>query len=1297
MAKAIGTYTIVSLNDGNNAIQMLLSNENHTLPANASGTPTTYAGASTTVTVYDGAKDVTADYTITFTASTGITATKSGNTITITKVTNGTGGTVTIKATKGSNSLTKVFTISLSKAGAAGTSVKVSSKTVTYQLGDSGTTAPTGTWSETVPTLTPKKYLWTKTYIKYSDNTEVTSYSVSYIAKDGTNGTNGKNGNDGRGIASTVITYQASSSGTTTPTGTWQSTIPTVAAGHYLWTKTVINYTSGEPTTSYSVSMMGKTGANGTSISITSKSVTYQIGTSGTTTPTGTWQATVPTLESGKYLWTKTYVKYSDSSETTSYAVSYCAKDGAKGDKGDTGAAGKGISSTTIDYQKSTSGTTVPTGTWSTTIPTVAAKEYLWTRTTIKYTSGSDSVSYSVGMMGATGAAGSSAKLVSVTASSQVFKSTKGANGTFTPEYIYLYPRFQSVSYSKWQYSTNGTTWNNVTSGSNSLTIGTYNSVANSLRIGRNCGLYTKDITAVSFRCISSDASVYDTITIIKVYDVTDIQVGGRNLFLKTKQFTNGNEFWSIHPAWKITQGVDYAEASTSMSGSTTSVWNRLIPHKYFSISDINEHDGATVSFDLKIDDTSVLNHGCICALQIWDATNTRIGWYEQANIITGSGYNKKISDITNGQWTRVSVYFTKNQLKTISTEGKTTDDISYTNVSFQLVRNGSIHIRKVKAEWGNVSTDWTPAPEDVESELIYKSDTDPSDPYEGMLWLNTSTGILYVYTSGQWVSEDKSKYITDSDLENLNNNKNKTWIVKPTPPYRAGDLWVVQDKNDVNYGKIVTCVVSRTSAEAFNISDWIVPLTSYTTVKDMTNVIGTDPSEWSSTSKSLTSLINENTNELEGQKGQMASLAVRASGIEMSFSRTGTMNFLGNSSGQNSVKNWTLSNATKIRAISASDASDINQSLVSLSAFRFDMSGKNLTMTSALFTPPTSDIFTLSTKVKIPGKYTYITFTLNLFSDMKGTTKVGSKVLNVSYAVNAEDTFILHHTSINKKDYSGGVQTAQLVINVVQDTSKYISGNPASHLGKLEDVGKIYFYNSTYTYIKPVYKKINIVEFDSALDSTNLRADVAYKCTKDLPKDSLSDNNYIRGTYYTIMQDALHPKLRPVTDGYNIMMLDSGDYHYITNTGTSENIETSSKQFSFTPGVVYIGDIMINGGQNVQTWTPRQDENLWGDYIKFDYSGITIENVPNGYRRTIDSSSDIAFQIDDSGNIVKCIWKLTQDGFITNDIKCIGTFAMGYVTNDASPDLDSTFKSVMEMKKNQEQTGIDEYLFVNS
>ncbi len=268
---------------------------------------------------------------------------------------------------------------------------------VQYALGDTLTTPPTAGWSETAPEWQAGKYMWQKTVTTYSDGATKESKATCIQGakgetgasgtdgKDGTNGTNGKNGNDGRGIASTVITYQASSSGTTTPTGTWQSTIPTVTAGHYLWTKTVINYTSGEPTTSYSVSMMGKAGANGkngTSISITSKSVTYQIGTSGTTTPTGTWSTSVPTLESGKYLWTKTYVKYSDSSETTSYAVSYCAKDGVKGDKG---ATGKGIKSIQDQYYLSTSNTTQTGGAWKNTQDAWKSGKYIWTRSHITW------------------------------------------------------------------------------------------------------------------------------------------------------------------------------------------------------------------------------------------------------------------------------------------------------------------------------------------------------------------------------------------------------------------------------------------------------------------------------------------------------------------------------------------------------------------------------------------------------------------------------------------------------------------------------------------------------------------------------------------------------------------------------------------------------------------------------------------------------------------------------------------------------------------------------------------------
>jgi hypothetical protein len=67
------------------------------------------------------------------------------------------------------------------------------------------------------------------------------------------------------------------------------------------------------------------------------------------------------------------------------------------------GSTGKGVSSTGVTYQVSGSGTTAPTGTWSTSIPTVGASQYLWTRTVITYTDSTTSTAYSVGMMGAKG------------------------------------------------------------------------------------------------------------------------------------------------------------------------------------------------------------------------------------------------------------------------------------------------------------------------------------------------------------------------------------------------------------------------------------------------------------------------------------------------------------------------------------------------------------------------------------------------------------------------------------------------------------------------------------------------------------------------------------------------------------------------------------------------------------------------------------------------------------------------------------------------------------------------------
>lgn len=67
-------------------------------------------------------------------------------------------------------------------------------------------------------------------------------------------------GKDGVGLKSSVVTYQAGTSGTTAPNGTWVANPPSVTGGNYLWTRTVWSYTDGTSETGYSVAKAGDMG-----------------------------------------------------------------------------------------------------------------------------------------------------------------------------------------------------------------------------------------------------------------------------------------------------------------------------------------------------------------------------------------------------------------------------------------------------------------------------------------------------------------------------------------------------------------------------------------------------------------------------------------------------------------------------------------------------------------------------------------------------------------------------------------------------------------------------------------------------------------------------------------------------------------------------------------------------------------------------------------------------------------------------------------------------------------------------
>lgn len=262
--KAVNQIDVIDLTDG---YSVILTNDNYTFL----GTTTSVNGTQTTATqvmALCGSEQVPCTVG-TITCPTGISAVSDGKspmpTITVTATSALTkSGTVTIPiVVNGDITINKTFSYSIAfkgQTGQNGTSVTVSSTSVTYQVGASGTTKPTGEWSATVPNVPNGQFLWTKTVVRYSDGKSTEAYSVSYK---GTNGSNGSNGTSVT-VSSTSVTYQAGTSGTTPPTGTWSTTVPSVANGQYLWTKTVVNYSDGKSTESYSVSYKGTNGINGT-------------------------------------------------------------------------------------------------------------------------------------------------------------------------------------------------------------------------------------------------------------------------------------------------------------------------------------------------------------------------------------------------------------------------------------------------------------------------------------------------------------------------------------------------------------------------------------------------------------------------------------------------------------------------------------------------------------------------------------------------------------------------------------------------------------------------------------------------------------------------------------------------------------------------------------------------------------------------------------------------------------------------------------------------------------------------
>lgn len=370
------------------------------------------------------------------------------------------------RVTYSDGTVTKTYSVTLNGTnGTNGVGIKTVTEYYLVSSKNSDITNETSGFSTSIPTMTStEKYLWNYELVTKTDNSTYKTPAV-IIGVYGDTGT-------AVTVKSTSVTYKVSDSGTTVPSGTWQTTVPSVAAGKFLWTKTVVTYSDNTSTTSYSVSYMG---TNGTTI--ISTSVTYAV-TSLSSQPADSefTSISVPTVGLGQYLWSKTIITYSDNTNAKTYAVSRIGSDGKQGDKGSnaylhiayansadgntnfsttyfSGAAyigtysdntendstdytkytwakikgdnGKGISSI-VNYYLATpasSGVTTSTSGWTTTVQSITTtNKYLWNYEVITYTDNSTTTTtpHIIGVYGNSGTDAEYYKLLPVIEKAEV-------------------------------------------------------------------------------------------------------------------------------------------------------------------------------------------------------------------------------------------------------------------------------------------------------------------------------------------------------------------------------------------------------------------------------------------------------------------------------------------------------------------------------------------------------------------------------------------------------------------------------------------------------------------------------------------------------------------------------------------------------------------------------------------------------------------------------------------------------------------------------------------------------------
>lgn len=447
----------------------------------------------------------------------------------------------------------------------------------------------------------------------------------------------------------------------------------------------------------YSISFKGDSGKDGNpgkdGVGIQKTEIHYAKSTSGTNRPSTGWNLQVPSTSPGDYIWTRTTWTYTDGDVEEGYSVSRIGKDGNTGKDGVAGKDGVGIKSTVIDYATSSSGTTKPTSGWSSTVPSVSPGNYLWTRTVWTYTDNDVETGYSVSRIGKDGEKGPQGP--------QGIRGPAGSNGQ--SQYVHI--RYSANSNGSGMTTSPSSTTKYVgIAVTNSATAPAYTGFTWSKYVGENGsqgpqGLPGKD---------GDDGTT--TYTWVRY---ADTPTSGMNqypdgkkyiglAFNKTTQTESSNYSdyeWSLMPQNIEIGGRNLVEGSSDeWEPYHVAIWQNVYTSR-MPYKDKGLEKGAYVTLRVYLKVPKGEKYGVCSRINVYrddnSYTNVSGNYIEPGN----EGYSEVTWKLPNSdEYTSITAGFDR--------RGAGNND----RVDFEF--------KEMKLEKGNTATDWTPAPEDVQSQI---------------------------------------------------------------------------------------------------------------------------------------------------------------------------------------------------------------------------------------------------------------------------------------------------------------------------------------------------------------------------------------------------------------------------------------------------------------------------------------------------------------------------------------------------------------------------------------------------